>query len=332
MGPGIWLYLWLLSRGWAAQNDGHLLYCHEEAAQELGVTSRTIKNWFQILEDHGYVVILARHPYNLEVQITNWKNAKDWLSDRTVKFGSAQKEIPMPKFSIPANASISTRREMALQIASHVRSRANYLQQEGVKSPLLAAAQETIELCDPNFLNGHELLSWVAKMRAPRARRRRKNANQSGNPDIVTINVFDLYARHARALVGDPEWRMPPDSWWVDTYGVTEQDIYRYRLTLGDMEGIMFEPVDAAFCYDSPMVVSCRSNEDDRTEDPDTEDSDEAKALTEHAAAVVSRFEETVKEAVEWMSFSSKMMETAMSGVNEIKTLLQGIQQQSKVS
>ena len=82
MGMAIWLYGWVLARAWIHQQEGMLTYNHEEAAEDLGVTSRTIKSWFQTLQQNQYVIKMGRKPHHLEVQVSNWRSVEEWLTQR----------------------------------------------------------------------------------------------------------------------------------------------------------------------------------------------------------------------------------------------------------
>lgn len=82
MGSAIWLYLFLLSRALVAQRGGILNYNHEEAAKQLGYTSRTIKTWFARLQKQGYIHRRARFPQHLEVEVSNWRPLEEWFESR----------------------------------------------------------------------------------------------------------------------------------------------------------------------------------------------------------------------------------------------------------
>lgn len=82
MGQAIWLYGWALARAHVAQNHGVFTYSHIEAAKELGRSVRTIKLWFSKLQEAGYLQTRARHPYSLEVGVSNWRTREEWLNAR----------------------------------------------------------------------------------------------------------------------------------------------------------------------------------------------------------------------------------------------------------
>lgn len=82
MGQAIWLYGWALARAHVAQNGGIFTYTHIEAAKELGRSVRTIKLWFSKLQKNGYLQTRARHPYTLEVGVSNWRPVAEWLTTR----------------------------------------------------------------------------------------------------------------------------------------------------------------------------------------------------------------------------------------------------------
>jgi len=82
MGQAIWLYGWILARAHVAQNGGIISYQHVQAAEELGKTERTIRTWFNSLQEHGYIITRARHPYELEVQVLKWRPIEEWLNAR----------------------------------------------------------------------------------------------------------------------------------------------------------------------------------------------------------------------------------------------------------
>lgn len=83
MGSALWLYLWILARAHLKGNRGQIQYNHEEVADDLGVTSRTIKTWFRTLQENGYLITRARHPHNLEVRVTNWRAVEEFHKART---------------------------------------------------------------------------------------------------------------------------------------------------------------------------------------------------------------------------------------------------------
>lgn len=85
MGPALWLYLYLLSRAWVAQNGGQLEYSHLDAALALGRTDRTIKSWFSRLQKHGMIIRRARYRDHLSVQVQKWHTVEEWLNDRRDK-------------------------------------------------------------------------------------------------------------------------------------------------------------------------------------------------------------------------------------------------------
>lgn len=77
MGEAIWLYLYLHTQ--CAQKTGLIrLYNHQEAADRLGLSLRTVKGHLQILKDGGYVTTARRHDH-LTIQITRY----EWQEGRT---------------------------------------------------------------------------------------------------------------------------------------------------------------------------------------------------------------------------------------------------------
>lgn len=91
MGPAIWLYGWILARAWVAQKDGVVKYNHVEAAEALGQSLRNTKLWFSRLQEYSYLITRARHPYSLDVQVTNWRRIEEWLNARQSQEGDAHK-------------------------------------------------------------------------------------------------------------------------------------------------------------------------------------------------------------------------------------------------
>lgn len=89
MGQALWLYGWMLGRAWAAQRDGTLTYCHLDAARELETSERSVKRWFSQLEEHRYIEITAKHRYDMDVAITNWRPIDEWLASRSAGGGVA---------------------------------------------------------------------------------------------------------------------------------------------------------------------------------------------------------------------------------------------------
>ena len=82
MGQSIWLYGWLLGRAHVAQKGGILDYTHIAASQDLGVSERTVRYWFDTLQECGYIIRRTRHQYHLEVEMTNWRPVEEWLNAR----------------------------------------------------------------------------------------------------------------------------------------------------------------------------------------------------------------------------------------------------------
>lgn len=93
MGQSIWLYGWVLARAFAAQRDGILAYTHRDAAMELGVTDRTARLWFDRLQENGYLITRARHPYHLEVEVTNWRSVEEWIKARPETIGAGVRTV-----------------------------------------------------------------------------------------------------------------------------------------------------------------------------------------------------------------------------------------------
>lgn len=83
MGPAVWLYGWMLSRAFVARDGGTFVYSHRDAGQELGVSDKSIRLWFERLQQYGYVHTRARHAHHLEVEVTNWRPVEEWLEART---------------------------------------------------------------------------------------------------------------------------------------------------------------------------------------------------------------------------------------------------------
>ena len=111
MGQAIWLYGWMLGRAHVAQNGGAFTYNHIEAAEELGRSVRTIKLWFSKLQETGYINTRARHPYNLDVEVTNWRPREEWLNARQ----SEGKHLALPS---ERSAKRSAKRSATLCIPS----------------------------------------------------------------------------------------------------------------------------------------------------------------------------------------------------------------------
>lgn len=82
MGPAIWLYGWILSRAWAAQKNGRMMYSHQDACDDLGVCNKTVRLWFERLQQHGYITTRARQPHNLDIEVSNWRSVAEWLDAR----------------------------------------------------------------------------------------------------------------------------------------------------------------------------------------------------------------------------------------------------------
>lgn len=82
MGQALWLYGWLVARAHVAQQGGVVQYNHLTAANDLGKSERTIRMWFQTLQQNGYIETRARHTHHLEVQVTKWRAVEEWLESR----------------------------------------------------------------------------------------------------------------------------------------------------------------------------------------------------------------------------------------------------------
>lgn len=82
MGMAIWLYAWILARAWANQSNGAVQYSHTDACQGLGVCDKTVRLWFKTLQEYGYLIIRARHPHHLEVEVSKWRSVEEWLESR----------------------------------------------------------------------------------------------------------------------------------------------------------------------------------------------------------------------------------------------------------
>lgn len=82
MGPALWLYGWMIARAHIARAGGVVQYNHLTAANDLGKSERTVRSWFQTLQQNGYITTRARHKYHLEVQVTNWRAVEEWLEAR----------------------------------------------------------------------------------------------------------------------------------------------------------------------------------------------------------------------------------------------------------
>jgi hypothetical protein len=83
MGPAVWLYGWVLARAWVAQRGGQLVYSHADAGAGLGVCDKTVRLWFERLQEHGYLITRARRRDHLEVEVVNWRSVAEWLETRT---------------------------------------------------------------------------------------------------------------------------------------------------------------------------------------------------------------------------------------------------------
>ena len=94
MGSAIWLYGWMLMRAHVAQRDGAFAFNQQEAAEELGVNDRTIRRWFTRLQEHGYLITRARHPYHLEVEIAKWRPIEQWRGARVAARTGSSVEVP----------------------------------------------------------------------------------------------------------------------------------------------------------------------------------------------------------------------------------------------
>lgn len=82
MGAALWLYGWIVARAHIAQANGLIAYNHLTAANDLGKSERTVRLWFQTLQQNGYVETRARHQYHLEVQVTKWRAVEEWIDTR----------------------------------------------------------------------------------------------------------------------------------------------------------------------------------------------------------------------------------------------------------
>jgi hypothetical protein len=82
MGPSLWLYGWIVARAHIAQTGGVIKYNHLTAANDLGKSERTIRLWFQTLQEYGYLITRARHQYHLEVEVTKWRAVEEWWNAR----------------------------------------------------------------------------------------------------------------------------------------------------------------------------------------------------------------------------------------------------------
>jgi hypothetical protein len=89
MGSALWLYLYCVKYAFVARQQGALRYNHIEAAEELGASQRTVKRWFEILQQHGYITTSARKRYHLEVAISNWRAIEEWLEARQREGGTS---------------------------------------------------------------------------------------------------------------------------------------------------------------------------------------------------------------------------------------------------
>lgn len=79
MGPAVWLYGWILSRAYAANNHGVVAYSHTDPVRDLGVCEKTVRLWFERLQKHGYLIIRARRPHSLDVEVSRWHSVEEWL-------------------------------------------------------------------------------------------------------------------------------------------------------------------------------------------------------------------------------------------------------------
>jgi len=82
MGPAVWLYIYLVKYAFVANEGGILDYSHVAATEELGANIRTVKRWFKLLQEYGYITTRARKPYHLEVEVTNWRTVEEWHDTR----------------------------------------------------------------------------------------------------------------------------------------------------------------------------------------------------------------------------------------------------------
>lgn len=82
MGPAVWLYGWVLARAWVAQRGGQLVYSHADAGAGLGVCDKTVRLWFERLQENGYLITRARRRDHLEVEVVNWRSVAEWLEAR----------------------------------------------------------------------------------------------------------------------------------------------------------------------------------------------------------------------------------------------------------
>ncbi len=64
-----------------------MAYNHDDAAVALCVSRSTVRNWFRTLQEHGYVSTRARHPYHLEVAVSNWRPVEEWRDARQLGEG-----------------------------------------------------------------------------------------------------------------------------------------------------------------------------------------------------------------------------------------------------
>jgi hypothetical protein len=73
MGSAVWLYLYLLV--FANRSTGALFRRNSTIAKDMGMSSRTVSRWLNILKTGGYIE-LRQTGRSLQISITKWKPIK----------------------------------------------------------------------------------------------------------------------------------------------------------------------------------------------------------------------------------------------------------------
>ena len=100
IGAAMPLFLYCLKYATVARQHGALIYQHVESARELGVPQRTVKRWFDILQQHGYITITRRKPYHLEVMVSKFAPVEEMpagtvdMTKRSATNGTSPREVP----------------------------------------------------------------------------------------------------------------------------------------------------------------------------------------------------------------------------------------------
>jgi len=106
MGEALWLYIYIHQQV-NFDNGDTARYQHKKAAETFGVTERTVRRWFQVLEDNGYVEA-RRTRWGLIVKIAKYMSLKERTEMR--KNGHRKGEPERTEMSVIEGASDSPER------------------------------------------------------------------------------------------------------------------------------------------------------------------------------------------------------------------------------